>query len=277
MQYYANRAREIIVYKDTQNTFNIWEGVYETFQEAKADAVGLGFSGDIYLARALAAANECLECLQAKKSIPQFHKQRSNLLPSIAALVMRERVSILDFGGGLGIGFMTLVESLPEAANRVAFSIVEVPEVCEAGEKLHGGRGGITYLSSIPISTTFDIVHAASSLQYIENWKEWVSSITMLNPKYILLSDVFAGVINPYVSLQNYYGSRIPHWFLSLSELVHTFDACGYQLIMKSSVSSRRLNQFDTLPMNNFPEPLRLYESLHLLFKLKSFSSNPLA
>lgn len=127
---------------ELQNVFNIWDGVYETFQEAKADAIGLGFSGDIYLARALAAANECLDSLQAKKPIPQFHKQRSNLLPPIAALIMRERVSILDFGGGLGIGFMTLLESLPEAENRVAYAIVEVPEVCKVGEELHGGGGG---------------------------------------------------------------------------------------------------------------------------------------
>jgi len=264
--------------KDLQNTFNIWDGIYGTFQEAKAETLGLGFSGDIYLAKALAAANECFGYLQAKKPIPQFHKQRSNLLPPIAALVMKERVSILDFGGGLGIGFMTLLESLPEAADKVSYTIVEVPEVCKAGEKLHGGEGGgVTYLSSIPILTTFDIVHAASSLQYVEKWKEWVSAITKVSPKYILLSDVFAGEFTPYVTLQNYYGSRIPHWFLNFDELSDTFDSCGYQLIMKSSVSSRRLNQFDTLPMNNFPEPLRLSESFHLLFKMKNFSSNPLA
>jgi putative methyltransferase (TIGR04325 family) len=124
-------------------------------------------------------------------------------------------------------------------------------------------------LSAIPISTTYDIVHAASSLQYIENWKEWVPAITEVNPKYILLSDIFAGELNPYVTLQNYYGSRIPHWFLNLGELVYTFEAYGYQLIMKSPVSSRRLDQFDTLPMENFPEHLRLSESLHLLFRCK--------
>lgn len=263
---------EITLSKALQDTsFNIWEGVYETFQDAKAEALGLGFGGDIYLARALATANECLDSLKTKKPIPQFHKQRSNLLPPIVALVMKERVSILDFGGSLGIGYMTLLESLPDAASKVQYAILETPEVCKLGEQLHGkgGGGGITYFSSIPLSTTFDIIHAASSLQYIENWKEWASAITTLNPKYIFLSDVFAGEINPYVTLQNYYGSRVPHWFLSLSELVYNFDMYGYQLIMKSSVSSRRLNQFDTLPMDNFPEPLRLSESLHLLFSCK--------
>lgn len=252
--------------KSSENTFNIWEGVYETFLEAKADALGLGFSGDVYLERATAAAQECLDCLKVQRPIPQFHKQRSNLLPPITALLMKERVSILDFGGGLGIGFMTLLESLPEARNKVSYAILEVQEVCKAGEKLYSGESAITYFTSIPASTAFDIVHAASSLQYIENWKAWVSAICMVNPKYVLLSDVFAGKITPYVTLQNYYGSKIPHWFLNLRELISNFDQNGYQLIMKSSVSASRLNQNDILPMNNFPKPLRLSESVHLLF-----------
>ena len=255
--------------------FNIWEGVYESFQEARNEAIGAGFSGDIYLSRALAAANECLNSLKTKKPIPQFHKQRSSLLPPITLLAMNDRVRVLDFGGGLGIGYMTLLESLPEAANKLSYTIVEVPEVCKVGEQLHGKWGGVSYVPSIPLSTSFDIVHAASSLQYIENWREWISAITMLEPKYILLSDVFAGAITPYVTLQNYYDSRIPHWFLSLQELVHSFEIHGYQLTLKSYVSSRRLNQFDVLPMDNFPEPLRLSESLHLLFKAESVSSNP--
>jgi putative methyltransferase (TIGR04325 family) len=190
-------------------------------------------------------------------------------LPPVVALAGREKLKILDFGGGVGIGYMTLLESIPEAASRIQYTVVEIPEVCELGEQIHGKRGGISYISSIPLCTSFDIVHAASSIQYIENWENWVSAITSLKPNFILLSDVFAGEINSFVTLQHYYGSRIPHWFLSLKDLLSAFDACGYQLVMKSSVASRRLNQYDVLPMDNFPEPLRLQESLHLLFKAK--------
>jgi putative methyltransferase (TIGR04325 family) len=254
-------------------SFNIWEGVYGSFQEAKAEAVGPGFSGEIYLTRALLVAKDCLHSLRVNKPIPQFHKQRSSLLPVTVVLAMQESLSLLDFGGGLGIGYMTLLESVPEAANKIHYTIIEVPEVCEVGKQLHpknetGGGGGITYLSKMP-TDKFDIVHASSSLQYIEDWKEWVFTIAKVSPTYILLSDVFAGSINPFVSLQNYYGSRIPHWFLGLEELLQAFDQYGYKLLMKSSVASRRLNHYDVLPMDNFPESLRLTESLHLLFKIK--------
>jgi putative methyltransferase (TIGR04325 family) len=112
----------------------------------------------------------------------------------------------------------------------------------------------------------FDLVYAASSLQYVENWQKLIENFIELGPKYILLSDVFAGNINSYVSLQNYYGSKIPHWFLSLKEVLAIFEISGYKMIMKSYATSRRLAFEDFLPMNNFPTELQLPQTLNLLF-----------
>lgn len=249
--------------------FFIWEGVYDSFQSATADAVGPGFGGEVYRKRSLMAATECIEALEAGRPIPQFHKQRSSLLPLTVAMLLgnNEQVKILDFGGGLGIGYMTLAESISNDLKRVDYFIVEVPEVCKAGVDLIGR--GATYLSTLPTSTTYNLIHAASSLQYIENWKDLIGDFSSLNPAYILLSDVFAGSINSFVTLQNYYGSRIPHWFLNLQELIGEFDKQGYRLIMKSYATSRRLNVEDALPMDNFSEVFRLPQSLHLLLQKK--------
>ena len=89
-------------------------------------------------------------------------------------------------------------------------------------------------------------------------------------PEYILLSDVFAGDINSFVTLQNYYGSKIPHWFLNLQDLLDTFDRHGYKIIMKSYATSRSLDVEDALPMDDFPEALRIPQSLHLLLQVKA-------
>ena len=248
--------------------FHIWEGLYESFQSAAAEAIGAGFGGEIYLNRSLVAANECLAELNEGRPIPQFHKQRSTLLPLTVAMMLsnNERIRILDFGGGLGIGYMTLAECISDDLKRTDYTIVEGPEVCELGMDI---LEGITYLSTLPSSSNFDLIHAASSLQYIEHWQVLIEKFASFNPNYILLSDVFAGDINSFVTLQNYYGSRIPHWFLNLKELIDAFDKQGYRLIMKSYVSSRRLNIDDTLPMDNFPEIFRLPQSLHLLLQKK--------
>jgi putative methyltransferase (TIGR04325 family) len=101
------------------------------------------------------------------------------------------------------------------------------------------------------------------------HWQDLIAKFSVLKPEYILLSDVFAGAIKSYVTLQNYYESRIPHWFLSLNELLDTLERYGYRLAKKSYATSRRLGVEDTLPMANFPEDLRLTQSLHLLLQKK--------
>jgi len=250
--------------------FYIWEGVYHDFQAAESEANGAGFGSDVYRSRSLLAATECLVALKSDSPIPAFHKQRSTHLPLVVAMMLRDKpqVKILDFGGGLGIGYMTLAESIPADLHRIEYTIVEVPEVCQSGMDFHAGLGGgVIYTSDLPIFANFHLIHAASSFQYVELWQDLVAKFSALTPEYILLSDVFAGSIKPYVTLQNYYESKIPHWFLNLNELLGAFEHYGYRLAMKSYATSRRLDVEDTLPMANFPEALRLSQSLHLLLQ----------
>jgi putative methyltransferase (TIGR04325 family) len=136
-------------------------------------------------------------------------------------------------------------------------------------ERKGSSWGGVMYTSVLPNAAKFNLIHAASSIQYIEHWQDLVAKFAAIKPEYILLSDVFGGSIKSFVALQNYYESKIPHWFLNLNELLDTFSNCGYRLSMKSYATSRRLDVDDTLPMDNFPEALRLSQSLHLLLKKK--------
>lgn len=249
--------------------FNIWEGIYNSFEDAEKVSEGNGFGGDIYNTRALSAATECLDSIKSGKPIPSFHKQRSNILPPVVAIMLdkKDDLNILDFGGGLGIGYMTLAESIQDYSEKIKYSVVELPDICDQGRKLHKGWGGITFLNELPASGKYDLVHSASAIQYIEDWKGLLKKLTSYNPDYILLSDVFAGRFSTFVTLQNYYGSKIKHWFFNVDEFVSFFSSIGYSLTMKSYVNSRRLESDDILPMENFPELFRLQQTLHLLFK----------
>ena len=255
--------------KSGENTkpFHIWEGIYPDFKSAMADADGLGFSGDVYLTRSLKVVKDCLASLKLNQPIDSFHKQRSINLPTTVALLLKDKkqIKILDFGGGFGVGYLTLVESIPTNLTNISYTIVEVPEVCRIARKLHDA--GVVYTSELPTAQHFDLIHAASSIQYIEHWQELLAKFAALKPEIILLSDVFAGSIDTFVTLQNYFESKMPHWFLSLNEILITLSVLGYELIMKSYASAVRLDVIDVLPMENFPEELQLKQTLHLLFR----------
>jgi putative methyltransferase (TIGR04325 family) len=250
--------------------FNIWEGVYNSFEKADENAIGKGFEGDIYTERSFNAAKECFEALKSEKPIAGFHKQRSSVLPPVVSMMFSKQssssLSILDFGGGLGIGYMTLIESIPFKKEFIDYTIVEVQEICELSKKLYTS-GEVSYISKLPSEGSFDLIHSASALQYIESWKEILKKFADFNPKYILLSDVFAGNIPTFVTLQNYYDSKIKHWFFNLDEYLEALRDLGYQLIMKSYVTSKRNGVEDLLPMDNFPDNYRIEQTLHLLFE----------
>lgn len=246
---------------------HIWEGIYRDYAAAERDAAGPGFSGDTWRERSTRAAQECLDALSSKSAIPSFHKQRSTGLPFVAATMVdpRKRLRVLDFGGGLGIGYMTLAEAIPRASLDVDYTILEIPPVCSAGRALHGNS--VTYVDALPTTTTYDIVHSASAIQYVADWQALLLGLGSLGASVILLSDVFAGSFSSFVTLQNYYGSRIPHWFMNMDELLTVMAKSGYHLTMKSDVHARRLDIDDVLPMPNFPESHRLDRALHMLFR----------
>lgn len=254
----------------TQNEFHIWEGVYGSFEQAPA--VGPGFSGSAYSSRALDAAREALGAVRSGTPMRQVLTQRTVVLPPVVACTLQHApsVSVLDFGGGLGIGYLTLLESIPGVAERLEYHIVEIPAVCETGRQLFASVPRLTFHEHLPEprhARAFTIVYSSSALQYVPDWRNLLAKLAGYGPEVLLLSDVFAGDIPTFCSLQNYYESRIPQWFLNLRDLTDMLATAGYTFQMKTRASVKLLDRDGALPMENFDPPYRLSETLHLLFQ----------
>jgi hypothetical protein len=90
------------------NNFYIWEGIYSSFDEAKNEIEqNLDiFNEKLWVQNINRDIEICINSIKLNNTIPSFYKQRSILLPSIVSLVIekKEKLNILDFGGGLGIG-----------------------------------------------------------------------------------------------------------------------------------------------------------------------------
>ena len=126
--------------KTEKNTFKIWEGIYESFPEAKKYSIGNGFSGEKYSMQALEVAKECLNCIEEDKPIRILHKQRFTIFPTVVSFLIDQKIEkgrlrILDIGGGLAIAYMSLIESIPEIASKIDYSVLEIPSVCNIASK----------------------------------------------------------------------------------------------------------------------------------------------
>lgn len=246
--------------------FHIWDGVYSDF--AQAVPVGPGFDGDVWRQRTAAAFVEALDSWSQRGEVADFVQDRGYHLPVVAAtlLARMDRVRVLDVGGGLGTAWLAARAALGDEFRRVDFRILEVENICAEGRRVFDGRPDApVFVSAMPEDGT-DVVHAGSVLQYIGDWRAFVAAITRLAPQVILISDLFAGGQPAFVSLQNYYGSKIPHWFLNMGDVRDAFAAHGYGLISRLPYHTRRLGQEGALPMENFPPHLRLPCTSHALF-----------
>ena len=258
------------------NEFFIWEGIYSTFEEASIQKNLDIFNEELWINNINRDIKDCIKSIQSNTSIPIFYKQRSILLPILVSTMIEKKdfLNILDFGGGLGIGYLTTNESLINNFEKINYIIIELNQLVEDGKKIYFldnsnknlFGNNISFSNSLPENIEIDIFHTASAIQYIQDWKALIIKATNLKPQYLLFSDVFAGDIPTFVTLQNYYNNKVQHWFFNFKEFVSFTESLGYKLILKQTVSSLRANNVNILPMNNFPDSHRLKETLQLLF-----------
>ena len=242
----------------------IWEGVYKHFKDTPQ--LGGGYDNGPWATRSLAKLAELRGHSDSTKTIPETVIYESSLLPFLAAIVSerREPVMILDFGGGVGITYVAAVDGLAEG--RIEYLVLENGNICFAGQSAFSDDSRISFDTSVPENREVDIVHFGSSLHYVEDWKAILAQLAALHPKYFLLTDLPAGDIPTFATVQTFYGSKIPCWFFSLDEISAHFRDLGYKLVFKSSFRGTYFGVRQDIPQSNFPEEFRIRNTCSILF-----------
>lgn len=249
-----------------KKTFYIWSGVFKNFKDANKLKVGKGFKGKIWKKEQTKIFNLCKDFSLAQKPIPKLYKERNMGLISILKKIFKreKKIKILDYGGGFGIAYYVLKEKFKDDIKFFIYTILEIPNVCKFGKKL---SPNIKFTTKANTKINYDLLYSSSALQYFNNWQKIIVKFTKLKPKFIFLADTFAGDIPSYVSLQNYYDSKIPHWFININELNKLFLNNEYKLVSKNTTFATRLKFKTTIPMQNFKKKYVLKNTLNLLYE----------
>jgi len=231
-----------------------WQGVYARASDVPVE--GPGFDGEVWLDMTRSLTRHAL--VQSRSAKPwTAARSDTQLLATVVALCARQPVRILDFGGGMGVGYVMLRSALAPAI-LVDYQVVEGARVCVEGAWL---VDNVRFETSLPeADRELDIVYAASSLQYIDDHAALLATFAGYRPRHIVLADVPAGDVPTFWTAQlTVPGSAIAYKFMNLAELVQTMAKLDYKLLVRG-VAERPID------VASLPATHRVERTCNLLF-----------
>jgi putative methyltransferase (TIGR04325 family) len=246
-----------------KNNNIIWNGVYESFSDIQSEKEV--FNDNLWLLSQEKEVSKILNIIETEKkiaisSVTEGSHDALSVILGIKAF--ENKVTVLDFGGGIGSTFLKSLEMV-ENINNVKFIILESEIICQKAQEIFSKNNQVIFVNKIP-SNSFkcDIVNASSSMQYIDDWKGLLKSFQNYKPEFMIFSDLPAGDIESFVTTQSYYGNKIPVRFYNIGEFIFAMEEIGYKLTSKA----RQDNGYKS-HMNVFEKKYRLDYFSTLVFR----------
>ena len=172
----------------------------------------------------------------------------------------RQRLSVVDFGGGIGSAFVQLISSLPPGVE-LDYVVVDSEEMAVKGRELFGADPRIRFVTSpAEAPRQADIMYLNGVLPYIDDYEHLLGQLAVRQPRFILLARLAAGNVPTFASRQlNVPGRVFAYWFHNLDELIAILERGGYTLASHSYSEQ----QYD---LSNFPETHRIGRFRNVLF-----------
>jgi putative methyltransferase (TIGR04325 family) len=229
--------RKIIRFFELYRTALIWPqppfaGVYQSFEEMPGKREITPETAEV-LAKSQAYFVREPPKLDDANGMPIL-LQNHDLLPVVAAMIDsandNQSLRILDFGGGVGVDFRHLPYAT-KLRQRLSYTVVELPQVCDAGRALWRDDARITFRSELPpADARFDIVYSSSALQYAREPIALLKQFTTYEPRAILLIMTPMTQRKAFVRAQVTGKTPFPAWVLSVSEVEVAMSTVGYRI-----------------------------------------------
>jgi len=170
------------------------------------------------------------------------------------------RIRVLDYGGGCGLGFVQVLATLRGTAV-IEYHVVELARMAAAGREVFAAEPRIQFHTSLDSApNSVDIVYMSSVLPYIEDYTGLLHQLAARNPQYIVLTQLASGLFPTYATRQvNLRGHILPYWFINIEELMGFLSATGYFLIYEAHAGP----EYD---QSNFPPINRVGKMRNLIF-----------
>lgn len=250
-------------------SIKIWEGVFANFYEIQ-ETENI-YESERWLASNLERSRNVIDSEGLFTYRSRIARDYPLKMAVLAALESNTKVSILDVGGGYGKHSIEIQSTFQDIESRINFYILEnnvSVDFYTMNIKLPKNFHFIQNISEIgKRQVVIDVLHFGSVIQYFQNLKVELSDILQTSkPRWIVFSDLMAGDIETFVTVQNYYDSKIPFRFVNFEEINKFVCPWGYKLFVKEFYEHDSTNLY--FPQKGFDKKYQIYNSMNVIYRL---------
>jgi putative methyltransferase (TIGR04325 family) len=153
----------------------------------------------------------------------------------------RSRLSILDWGGGIGHYFVYASALLPEV--ELDYHCRDLSRFTVAGRAVQP-RATFHDRDETALARAYDLVLASSSLHYSKDWRADLAKLASVAGGYLYVTrQPFVATASSFVVVQrpHRYGylTEYPGWFLNRGEFLTAADGLGLELLREFLIAER--------------------------------------
>jgi putative methyltransferase (TIGR04325 family) len=145
----------------------------------------------------------------------------------------KDRISLLDWGGGAGHYYLYSKALLPEVV--IEYHCYDVPTLCAVGKKLQPEVHFHDNASEVA-GKRFDLVISSSALHYFEDWQGALRQLAAATGEFLYLARLQIVVRSPSFVVEQRpfrpgYYTQCLSWFLNRREVVSCAEEAGLELV----------------------------------------------
>jgi putative methyltransferase (TIGR04325 family) len=153
----------------------------------------------------------------------------------------KDRISLLDWGGGIGHYYIISKVLMPEI--EIDYHCKDLPLLCKGGQELLP-EAKFHEKEEECFTRVYDLVLASSSLHYSEDWQRVVQRLASVTESYLYITRIpvvhrsasFVVVQRPY---QYGYQTEYLCWFLNREEFLVQLDSLQMELVREFLIQER--------------------------------------
>ena len=234
----------------------IWSGIYGHRRDVPSENSNYDFEGRV--AEMARQAESMLKRLSEGGNPGGWHETLLLVAASVAG--GSGPITIVDFGGGMGTGYLQLRAALPRTV-AIDYHVVDLPAMTAAAVKVFDSVGEVhfhTSLEQAPMRPT--ILYVNSVLQYIDDYAAQLRALAARRAPRLLLARTAVGPFPTFASQQlNLPNQKLAYWFLNQDEVAGILADCGYQAVFQSLCDI----EYD---QGDFPPAYRIGRMRNILF-----------